>query len=52
MMVLAWWAVSLLALVGLTAVSPRCVGPALRCTVVLLPVAVVLALVCAALRSA
>ncbi|MER7395472.1 hypothetical protein ABT381_08145 [Streptomyces sp. NPDC000151] len=48
-LVLAWWAVTALALAGLAAVSPRRILPALCATAVLLPVAVGLALACAAL---
>jgi hypothetical protein len=43
----AWWSVSVLALAGLAAASPRAVRPALRTTAVLLPVAAALALLCA-----
>ncbi|MEU7154723.1 hypothetical protein AB0B15_42995 [Streptomyces sp. NPDC045456] len=45
--VLAWWAVTALALAGLAAAAPRCVLPAVRTTALLLPVAVVLAVLCA-----
>jgi hypothetical protein len=44
LLVLAWASVSLLALAGLAAASPRAVVPALRTTVCLLPLVAALAL--------